>query len=97
MNQYVLKKFSNQYKATIGADFLTKEITVDDKMVTMQVLFACGRHSQYFFHAVIFALNWCGVKHWVSCWAAVVFDCRCVDCRVVAFFGQFPLRAILFY
>jgi hypothetical protein len=38
MNQYVLKKFSNQYKATIGADFLTKEITVDDKMVTMQVL-----------------------------------------------------------
>ena len=37
MNQYVLKKFSNQYKATIGADFLTKEITVDDKMVTMQV------------------------------------------------------------
>ncbi|CAL5095817.1 unnamed protein product [Urochloa decumbens] len=26
MNQYVNKKFSNQYKATIGADFLTKEI-----------------------------------------------------------------------
>ncbi|VFV44829.1 ras-related protein rab-7a [Lynx pardinus] len=25
MNQYVNKKFSNQYKATIGADFLTKE------------------------------------------------------------------------
>ena len=23
MNQYVNKKFSNQYKATIGADFLT--------------------------------------------------------------------------
>ncbi len=37
MNQYVLKKFSNQYKATIGADFLTKEIMVDDKLVTMQV------------------------------------------------------------
>ena len=26
MNQYVNKKFSNQYKATIGADFLTKEV-----------------------------------------------------------------------
>jgi Ras-related protein Rab-7A len=37
MNQYVNKKFSSQYKATIGADFLTKEITVDDKEVTMQV------------------------------------------------------------
>ena len=27
MNQYVNKKFSNQYKATIGADFLTKEVS----------------------------------------------------------------------
>uniref|UniRef100_A0A671L783 Ras-related protein Rab-7a n=3 Tax=Sinocyclocheilus TaxID=75365 RepID=A0A671L783_9TELE len=37
MNQYVNKKFSNQYKATIGADFLTKEMMVDDRLVTMQV------------------------------------------------------------
>lgn len=39
MNQYVNKKFSNQYKATIGADFLTKEVMVDDRLVTMQVPF----------------------------------------------------------
>ena len=26
MNQYVNKKFNAQYKATIGADFLTKEV-----------------------------------------------------------------------
>lgn len=38
MNQYVNKKFSAQYKATIGADFLTKEVEVDDRVVTMQVL-----------------------------------------------------------
>ena len=37
MNQYVNKKFSSQYKATIGADFLTKEVQVDDRLVTMQV------------------------------------------------------------
>lgn len=37
MNQYVNKKFSGQYKATIGADFLTKEVMVDDRIVTMQV------------------------------------------------------------
>lgn len=37
MNQYVNRKFSNQYKATIGADFLTKEVVVDDRLVTMQV------------------------------------------------------------
>ena len=38
MNQYVNKRFSSQYKATIGADFLTKEVQVDDRLVTMQVL-----------------------------------------------------------
>lgn len=37
MNQFVNKRFSSQYKATIGADFLTKEIIVDDRVVTMQV------------------------------------------------------------
>lgn len=37
MNQYVNKRFSNQYKATIGADFLTRELVVDDRVVTMQV------------------------------------------------------------
>jgi Ras-related protein Rab-7A len=37
MNQYVNKKFSASYKATIGADFLTKEVLVDDRLVTMQV------------------------------------------------------------
>jgi Ras-related protein Rab-7A len=36
MNQYVNKKFNGQYKATIGADFLTKEIMIDDVKVTMQ-------------------------------------------------------------
>ena len=30
-------KFSSQYKTTIGADFLTKEIQIDDRLVTMQV------------------------------------------------------------
>ncbi|KAG5459470.1 MAG: putative GTPase, partial [Olpidium bornovanus] len=35
MNQYVNKKFTGQYKATIGADFLTKEVVVDGRVVTM--------------------------------------------------------------
>lgn len=38
--RYVNKKFSNQYKATIGADFLTKEVQVEDRLVTMQVMFS---------------------------------------------------------
>jgi len=43
MNQYVHKKFSNQYKATIGADFLTKEVVIDDKLVTLQVWDTAGQ------------------------------------------------------
>ncbi|PON33929.1 Small GTPase superfamily, Rho type [Parasponia andersonii] len=37
--QYVNKKFSNQYKATIGADFLTKEVQFEDRLFTLQ--FGC--------------------------------------------------------
>eukprot|EP01139_Manchomonas_bermudensis_P004921 Amastigsp_a174466_1902.p2 type:complete len:206 gc:universal Amastigsp_a174466_1902:681-64(-) len=43
MNQYVNKKFSSQYKATIGADFLTKEVMVEDRLVTMQIWDTAGQ------------------------------------------------------
>lgn len=36
--RYVNRKFSNQYKATIGADFLTKEVQYEDRLFTLQVL-----------------------------------------------------------
>ncbi|XP_074600491.1 RAS oncogene family member Rab7 [Brevipalpus obovatus] len=43
MNQYVNKRFSNQYKATIGADFLTKEFEIDNRLVTMQIWDTAGQ------------------------------------------------------
>ncbi|KAI9145672.1 ras family-domain-containing protein [Paraphysoderma sedebokerense] len=43
MNQYVNKRFSTQYKATIGADFLTKEVMVDDRLVTLQIWDTAGQ------------------------------------------------------
>ncbi|KAJ1689422.1 hypothetical protein LUZ63_013577 [Rhynchospora breviuscula] len=43
MNQYVHKKFSQQYKATIGADFMTKEILVEDRLVTLQIWDTAGQ------------------------------------------------------
>jgi len=43
MNQYVSRKFSSHYKATIGADFLTKEVMVDEKLVTMQIWDTAGQ------------------------------------------------------
>uniref|UniRef100_T1JBV4 Ras-related protein Rab-7a n=1 Tax=Strigamia maritima TaxID=126957 RepID=T1JBV4_STRMM len=43
MNQYVNKKFSNQYKATIAFDFLTKELMIDDRLVTMMIWGTAGQ------------------------------------------------------
>ncbi|XP_050204666.1 ras-related protein Rab7-like [Mercurialis annua] len=43
MNQYVYKKFNQQYKATIGADFVTKELLLDDKLVTLQIWDTAGQ------------------------------------------------------
>lgn len=43
MNQYVQRKFSKEYKATIGADFLTKELQLDDKLVTLQIWDTAGQ------------------------------------------------------
>jgi len=42
----VKKQFSTAYKATIGADFLSKEVEVDNKLVTLQVRLSTGsRHT----------------------------------------------------
>jgi Ras-related protein Rab-7A len=43
MNQHVNKKFSNQYKATIGADFLTKNLSIGDRKVTLQIWDTAGQ------------------------------------------------------
>uniref|UniRef100_A0A9I9DM54 Ras-related protein Rab7 n=1 Tax=Cucumis melo TaxID=3656 RepID=A0A9I9DM54_CUCME len=40
---YVYKKFNLQYKATIGADFMTKELQIDDQLVTLQVWDTAGQ------------------------------------------------------
>ncbi|KAE9466160.1 hypothetical protein C3L33_01939, partial [Rhododendron williamsianum] len=36
-SRYVYKKFRQQYKSTIGADFVTKELEIDGKLITLQV------------------------------------------------------------
>ena len=43
MNQYVSAEFTQRYKATIGADFLTKEIVADDKYITLQIWDTAGQ------------------------------------------------------
>ena len=43
MQQFVNKKFMSNYRATIGADFLTKELMLEDKLVTMQIWDTAGQ------------------------------------------------------
>ncbi|KAL3321058.1 Ras- protein Rab-7A [Cichlidogyrus casuarinus] len=43
MNQFVNQKFSNQYKATIGADFSTKDVEINNKKVTLQIWDTAGQ------------------------------------------------------
>ena len=37
MERFVAAKFSSQYKATIGADFSTKDVQVGEELVTLQI------------------------------------------------------------
>lgn len=43
MNQYVKRTFDDRYKATIGADFMTKEVEVDGTLVTLQIWDTAGQ------------------------------------------------------
>ncbi|PRP85631.1 hypothetical protein PROFUN_06420 [Planoprotostelium fungivorum] len=43
MNQYVHQQFAAEYKATIGADFLTKHVMIDNVPVTMQIWDTAGQ------------------------------------------------------
>uniref|UniRef100_A0A453EHK3 Uncharacterized protein n=1 Tax=Aegilops tauschii subsp. strangulata TaxID=200361 RepID=A0A453EHK3_AEGTS len=66
MNQYVNNKFSNQYKATIGADFLTKEVKIDDRLFTLQVLHSF--YSLIFFPSSTAIGLTCLVLAFIYCW-----------------------------
>eukprot|EP01126_Amoeba_proteus_P037080 TRINITY_DN3800_c0_g1_i1.p1 TRINITY_DN3800_c0_g1~~TRINITY_DN3800_c0_g1_i1.p1 ORF type:complete len:213 (+),score=30.27 TRINITY_DN3800_c0_g1_i1:46-684(+) len=43
MNQYVHHRFNQQYKATIGSDFLTREVVVDGIRVQLQIWDTAGQ------------------------------------------------------
>lgn len=43
MERYVNSRFSQQYKATIGADFLTKDVTIGTRPVNLQIWDTAGQ------------------------------------------------------
>jgi GTPase SAR1 family protein len=51
--QFVNRKFSANYKSTIGFDFLTKEIIIGDEVVTMQIWDTAGGERLYLAFAVL--------------------------------------------
>ena len=61
MSQYVNNKFSKQYKATIGADFMTKEIVIDDTVVTLQIWDTAGQGALPVARGVVLSRS--GLRH----------------------------------
>ena len=61
MTRYVNRKFSNQYKATIGADFLTKEVQLDDRSFTLQVSMAISSSTVFICWMFCFSMKLCGM------------------------------------
>ncbi|XP_021725378.1 ras-related protein Rab7-like [Chenopodium quinoa] len=49
ITRYVQKKFNQQYKATIGADFVTRELQIDGKLVSLQIWDTAGQER---FHSL---------------------------------------------
>ncbi|KMT08638.1 hypothetical protein BVRB_6g139150 [Beta vulgaris subsp. vulgaris] len=49
INRYVHKKFNQQYKATIGADFVTRELQIDGRLVSLQIWDTAGQER---FHSL---------------------------------------------
>eukprot|EP01083_Nonionella_stella_P001821 5237_1 len=43
LNHYVNNQFIETHKATIGADFMTKEIEIEDKLITLQMWDTAGQ------------------------------------------------------
>lgn len=43
MHQYVNHRFDSRYKATIGADFLTKDVEINGRVVTLQIWDTAGQ------------------------------------------------------
>jgi len=43
LNQYVNQRYTQQYRATVGADFLAKEVMVDDRLITLQIWDTAGQ------------------------------------------------------
>ena len=43
LSRFMTGKFNNQYKATIGADFVSKELTIDDTVYNLQLWDTAGQ------------------------------------------------------
>ncbi|XP_059499132.1 ras-related protein Rab-7a-like isoform X3 [Stegostoma tigrinum] len=61
MNQYVNKHYTNQYKATIGADFLNRNITVDGKNVCLQLWDTAGTERFHSLGSILYRAADCCV------------------------------------
>ena len=61
MNQFIEKTFTAQYKATIGADFLTKEVSICGTATTLQI-WDTGLFFIFFLFICLLKFNDCKLK-----------------------------------
>jgi Ras-related protein Rab-7A len=78
----VNKKFSASYKATIGADFLTKEVLVEDRLVTMQACLASATYMDVAFNSDLQIWDTAGQERFQSLGVAFY---RGADCCVLVY------------
>lgn len=52
IHRYVNKRYSGEYKATIGTSLMTKEVVIGNIEITMQVSFSCLLDKFYGFFSL---------------------------------------------
>ncbi len=75
MNKYVNLKFHAHYKATIGTDFLTKEMNIENKRVSLQASEFIYDHSYYFLFLICLDLGYWFLLKILNCLMSFFFHC----------------------
>lgn len=57
LHRYVKNEFIEVHKSTIGADFVTKDINVDNRVLTLQVKEANNIHHNRFYSCFVYGIH----------------------------------------
>ena len=79
LHKYATNKFLEEHKATIGADFLTKEIAVDNKLITLQIWYNYIRFTlSTMIDLIELIKGYCGTRTLSIVRQCILSRCGCV-------------------